>query len=228
VRPSGPREPRILKEPDLIAFVRLRRISACVLLVLLCVNVASAQETRSVAPALLASLLQSSLTPAGSHGVHGDVTLVEYFDYNCPICRALEPALRTLLANDSKVRLVRKDWTLFGDGSVYAAYASFAAAREGKYQAAHDALITSSRDLDTKADVLSVLQAAGFDVARIDSDVTHHEQEYANALARVKQEAATLGLHGTPGIIVGNQLVVGGRTDYARLQRLVAEARRQQ
>src|SRR6185437_11741043 len=154
-----------------------------------------------------------------------NVTVVEYFDYNCPVCRALDPALRKLAAADPKVQLVRKDWTIFGDGSVYAAYASFAAARAGKYQAAHDALIGSSKDLDTKGDVLAVLQGAGLDAAQIDSDVTRHEKEYAARLARIRGEAQALGLHGTPGLIVGNQLVVGGKTDYARLQHLVELAR---
>jgi protein-disulfide isomerase len=121
--------------------------------------------------------------------------------------------------------LVRKDWPIFGDGSAYAAYASFAALRAGRYQAAHDALIGSSGDLDTKADVLAVLKAAGLDATKIDSDVMIHQKEYADDIARVRREADSLGLHGTPGLIVGNQLVLGGKTDSACLERLVARIR---
>jgi 2-hydroxychromene-2-carboxylate isomerase len=92
------------------------------------------------------------------------------------------------------------------------------------YKAAHHALMTSSKDLDSKEDVLSVLRAAGFEVAKIESDVARHRKEYDNALARNRREAQELGLRGTPGVIVGNQLVLG-RADSQRLQQLIARAR---
>ncbi len=203
----------------------LYRALPWVLMALSVANVASAQGTRTVEAAQLAALLQNTVSPANVRRAGANVTVIEYFDYNCPVCRALEPELRKLMTADPGIVLVRKDWTIFGDGSVYAAYASFAAAREGKYQAAHDALIGSTQDLDARGDVLSVLKGAGLDVAKIDSDVARHEQDYAARLARVRSEAQMLGLHGTPGLIVGNQLVVSGKTDYARLERLVAAAR---
>jgi protein-disulfide isomerase len=206
--------------------IRLLRIFACASLVSLPLSLVSAQGTRTVGSAQLAALLQSTAIPENSHRARADVTVVDYFDYNCPDCRALDRALRKLLAADRGVRLIRKDWTIFGNGSVYAAYASFAAARQGAYQQAHDALITSANDLNTKAEVLAVLKDAGLDAAKIDADVAIHEHEYAAKLALTRHEAEALGLHGTPGLIVGNQLVVGGgRVDYARLQRLVANAR---
>jgi len=191
---------------------------------LLAVEAASAQQTRAVPHAVLTAILAAPFAtpPAGSG--HADVTIVEYFDYNCPGCRELDPQLRKLLADDPKVRLVRKDWAIFGGGSVYAAYASFAAEREGRYPAAHEALMTSSKSLDTKAAVLETLKTAGFDSAQIDADVARHEKEYAEFLARNAREAAELGLQGTPGLIVGNQLVLGGVT-YRVLHRLVSKGR---
>jgi protein-disulfide isomerase len=196
----------------------------CALLLLFAVEAASADETRSVPQATLAALLAGPVATPPQGAEHADVTIVEYFDYNCPGCRELDPRLNKLLAADPKVRLVRKDWAIFGDGSVYAAYASYAAAREDRYQAAHEALITSSKDLNTKADVLVVLKAAGFDPAKISADVAGHEKEYSGVLTRDAREAASLGLQGTPGLIVGNQLVLGPVT-YRRLERLVAAAR---
>jgi protein-disulfide isomerase len=200
-------------------------VLGAMVLLLLAARAASAQETHAVPQAALAALLgvPPATPPAGSE--HPDVTIIEYFDYNCPGCRELDPRLRKLLAADPEVRLVRKDWAIFGDGSVYAAYASYAAAREGRYQAAHEALITSSKDLNTRADVLAVLKAAGFDTAKIDADVERHEKEYARVLARDAGEATSLGLRGTPGLIIGNQLVLGPVT-YRRLQQLVARERR--
>jgi protein-disulfide isomerase len=150
------------------------------------------------------------------------VTVVEYFDYDCPVCRHLEPELRQLLARDARVRLVRKDWPVFGEASVYAAYCTFAAAREGKYRLAHDSLITSRQDLDSKEDVRAVLRAAGFDLKKLDTDIALHEKEYGETLTRNQREAAALGLRGTPGLIVGNQLVPGA-VDYAKLEQLVTQ-----
>lgn len=130
----------------------LPSVLGALVFLLLAARAASAQETHAVPPAALAALLAAppAAPPAGSE--HPQVTIVEYFDYNCPGCRELDPRLRKLLAADRKVRLVRKDWAIFGDGSVYAAYASYAAAREGRYQAAHEALMTSRKDLDTRAE----------------------------------------------------------------------------
>ena len=68
--------------------------------------------------------------PAGA--ARRDITVVEYFDNACPVCRHLEPELRKLLASNVKVRIIRKDWPVFGEASEYAAYCSYAAAREGR------------------------------------------------------------------------------------------------
>ena len=194
------------------------------LLLLVGVGTANAQQTRAVSQATRAAMLAAPLVTPAAGGAHTDVTIVEYFDYNCPTCRELDPELHKLLAADPKVRLVRKDWAIFGDGSVYAAYASFAAARAGRYADAHQALITSSKDLATKAQVLAVLTAAGFAGAEIEADIARHEKEYADVLARNSREATGLGLRGTPGLVVGDRLVVGG-VSYRGLERLVARAR---
>jgi protein-disulfide isomerase len=129
-----------------------------------------------------------------------------------------------LLAQDPKIRWVHKDWPVFGEASVYAAYCSFAAARLGQYQVAHDALIGSPHDLDSAEDVRAILRAAGLDVTAIDADVARHSKEYAELLARNAREAATLGLRGTPGLIVGDQLILGA-LELAQLQKLIADIR---
>jgi protein-disulfide isomerase len=70
-----------------------------------------------------------------------------------------------------------------------------------------------------------VLQAAGFDVRKLDADIKAHTREYSDVLARNRRETAELGLRGTPGLIVGNQLVLGG-VDYPMLELLVGRARK--
>jgi protein-disulfide isomerase len=194
------------------------------LLLAVLMSSADAQSVRRVAPAALAAILADPLATPPTGSSQGDVTVVEYFDYNCPICRRIEPQLRKLVASDPKVRLVHKDWPVFGDASVYAAYCSFAAARDGKYAIAHDALIGSRRNLDSQEAVQEVMREAGFDLKKIDADVALHEREYSAVLARNQNETAALGLRGTPGLIVGDQLVPGG-LDYPQLERLVSQLR---
>jgi protein-disulfide isomerase len=187
--------------------------------------IAAATAGEEVPPAELSSIVAPPLATPVSGSAQGDVTIVDYFDYNCPVCREIEPTLRKVVARDPKVRLIHKDWPIFGDASVYAAYCSFAAAREGKYSQAHEALIGSKEDLDSKDDVRKVLTAAGFDMKAIDADIAHHEKEYRAVLARNQRETGALGMQGTPGVIVGNQIVQGGALDYAHLTRLVAQQR---
>ena len=204
--------------------VKFGRVLLSVLILTLLTDHVYARGIRALPLSMLQSLLAGDLLtpPAGS--AQGDVTVVEYFDYDCPVCRHLEPELRKLLASDPKIRVVHKDWPVFGEASEYAAYCSFAAAGEGKYQAAHDALILSHRDLDSKDDVQSVLRAAGFDVRKLNADIQSHAKEYSDVLVRNRREAVMLGLRGTPGLVVGTQLVPGG-IDYAGLKQLVAQAR---
>lgn len=183
-----------------------------------------ARAVETVPASMLKAIVAEPLRTPVAGSAEGDVTVIEYFDYNCPVCRHLEPQLRKLLTGDPQVRLIRKDWPVFGDASVYAAYCAFAAARAGKYALAHDALIGSAKDLDSREDVQQVLRDAGLDLHRIDADIALHESEYAANLARNKREAAELGLRGTPGLIIGNQLAPGGM-DAAQLKSLVQRAR---
>ena len=204
----------------------LQQTSACILLLLaFATSPASAQTTRPVAPATWNAVLTSPrVTPAGG-ATKGDVTIVEYFDYNCPDCRALDPKVHELLASDPGVRVIRKDWPVFGDVSAYAAYCSYAAAKEGKYQLAHDALISSKQDLDKKEDVQNVMRAAGFDMKKIDADISQHQKEYSAIIAANEHETDALGLKGTPGVVIDGRAVPGS-IDYERLVSLVAQARK--
>ena len=153
-----------------------------------------------------------------------DVIVVEYFDYNCPYCKKLVPVLQALLAQDAKVAVLYKDWPILGPVSRYAASSALAAKWQGKYQAAHDALMGGPR-LAQYDQVDSILQGAGIDLETLKKDRIDHAREIAALLERNDQEARALNLDGTPGLVVG-RLLVPGITDVATLKKLVARSRR--
>src|SRR5450432_120816 len=137
-----------------------------------------------------------------------DVTIVEYFDYNCPYCKKQVPALQALLAQDPKVAILYKDWPVLGPVSVYAASSALAAGWQGKYLVAHDALISGPR-LAENEQVDTILQGAGVDMEILKRDRAAHAKEIAALLVRNDEEAHALTLEGTPGLVVGRQLVGG-------------------
>ncbi len=152
-----------------------------------------------------------------------DVTIVEYFDYNCPYCKTVVPTLQALLAQDSKVALIYKDWPVLGPVSTYAASSALAAGWQGKYLVAHDALISGPR-LAHNDQVDAILQKAGVNMDVLKKDRISHAKEIAALLARNDAEAHALTLDGTPGLVVGLQLVPGVAS-LNFLKKLVANSR---
>jgi len=185
-------------------------------------NAASSQELQRITAAgERAILAKPRIEITGAP--HPDVTIVEYFDYNCPYCKRLAPTFEQLIAADKKIALVFKDWPVLGEVSEYAARCALAAQWQGKYLAAHDALLHGPR-LSEDDVVESVLQGAGIDLKKLKRDLTSHSREIAALLARNDAEAHALELDGTPGVLVGRQLVPGG-ADLSFFQRLVREVR---
>lgn len=152
-----------------------------------------------------------------------EVTVVEYFDYNCPYCRKLAPSIHALVDNDHKVAVVFKEWPIFGGISVYAARSALASQWQGKYLRAHDALISAPR-LSQEAEVDEILQKAGINVLELKRTLATHGTEIDTILARNDSEAHALGMRGTPGLLVGRD-VSTGIGDLAGLRIAVAEAR---
>jgi protein-disulfide isomerase len=153
-----------------------------------------------------------------------EVTVVEYFDYNCPYCRKLAPSIHDLVNNDHKVAVVFKEWPIFGGISVYAARSALASQWQGKYLTAHDALIRAPR-LSQAAEVDETLQSAGINLPELKKTLAAHGAQIDAILARNNAEAHSLGMRGTPGLLVGRD-VSTGIGDLAALQMAVAEARR--
>ena len=155
--------------------------------------------------------------------LHADVTIVEYFDFNCPYCKKLAPVLRSLLAEDRKIAILYKNWPILGEVSVYAAQSALAAGWQGKYPIAHDALMSGAR-LSENDEVDTILLRAAIDMERLKRDRAAHAADIDAQLARNAAEASALELRGTPGIVIGRQLLPG-IVDLSGLRQLVANAR---
>jgi len=183
---------------------------------------AAAQDVALVTAAGQQALLTNPGTPiVGAQ--KPDVTVVEYFDYNCPYCKKLVPTLQALLAQDPKIGIVYKEWPILGPVSQYAAAAALAAGWQGKYLAAHDALIAGPR-LSTNAQVDALLQKAGVDLSALTKDRTQHAKEIQALLARNDEEAHALSLDGTPGLVIG-RLRVPGIVGPDDLKKMIAQSR---
>lgn len=152
-----------------------------------------------------------------------DLTIVEYTDYQCPYCRAAHPALQKLLASDKKVRIIYRDWPIFGAQSIAAARVGIASKYQGKHAAVHDALMKTTRPL-TEQSIRAAVTKAGADWARLQADMKTNAAEIDALLERNNEQAEALGLQGTPAFIIGNYLHEGG-IDYKSLQHSVQEAR---
>ena len=152
-----------------------------------------------------------------------DVTIVEYLDYQCPHCRTSHAPLMQLLARDKKVRVIFRDWPIFGPGSETAARAAIASKYQGKHLAMHDALMTAPLPLNY-AVIRAAASKAGVDWARLQKDMAAHSGEIESLLARNEDQAETLGLRGTPTFLIGTTLTFGGMT-LEDLQTRVAKAR---
>jgi protein-disulfide isomerase len=159
---------------------------------------------------------------AGNAG--GDISIVEYFDFQCPYCRKLEPELRQVVQDDGKVRLVWKDWPILGPVSVMASRMALASKYQDKYSQAHDALIGVNSRL-TEPRIRELLAAAGIDVDRATRDLATNAKAIDAVLARNNDQATAFGFKGTPSFIVGKFRVPGVLT-MEEFGQVIADARK--
>ncbi|MCB5411018.1 DsbA family protein [Pseudogemmobacter faecipullorum] len=153
----------------------------------------------------------------------GNITLTEFFDYNCPWCRKIMPVMLQLVAADPQLRLVFREWPIFGEDSYEASTFSLAALKQGKYLAFHKALM-AEKGRAGKATATRAAKAAGLDLDKLKADAGS-----ADVLAHIDHSMALgdhLGLAGTPTFIAGHDGLFGGQS-LKDLQKLVANARAQ-
>ena len=160
-------------------------------------------------------------TPVGGNP-KGDVTLVEFFDYRCPYCKQVQPRLQELLAGDRELRIAYKEFPILGPVSLTAARAALAAKRQGKYEAFHNAMMAVSGQI-TDDTVYQVAEKVGLDIDRLKREMTSLQIDAALKANHGLAEA--LDINGTPGFVIGDQIVPGA-IELSSLKELVAGARR--
>lgn len=136
----------------------------------------------------------------------GDVTLVEFFDYNCGWCKKGFPEVLSLIEKDKSLRVVMKEFPIFGGDSDYAAKAALAAMKQGKYWELHSALLSHEGKV-TSAVVDETAKATGLDMEKLKADM--ESPEVAKAIAENQALARTLAINGTPAFIIDTHVTPG-------------------
>jgi protein-disulfide isomerase len=152
----------------------------------------------------------------------GPVTVVEFFDYRCGYCRRMFPAIQNVIAEESDVRWVMKEFPILGPESVYASRAALAAEKQGKYVAFHNAMMSDGVSV-TNDNVDRVAALIGMDVEQMKADM---ESEEINEILKANLTLAReLGVSGTPSFVIG-EVFVPGAIDETRLRQLIDQLRR--
>ncbi len=157
---------------------------------------------------------------------NGTVTLVEFFDYQCPHCKTMAASIENLVNQNKNLKVIFKEFPIF-PGSGYAAQAALAAQLQGKYWQLHNELMASNNPL-TKADILASAKKVGLDVDQLQKDMG--SDAIKNELQQNEQLAEKLGLAGTPAFIVQNNadknktFFVPGEVNQNSLQQLIQKA----
>lgn len=166
---------------------------------------AEAKATLSALSAERSTLEQDSNAPVLGNP-DGDVTVVEFFDYNCPYCKQAAPEIDALLEADKSVRLVLREWPILSEGSAFAARAALASRVQGKYAEFHEALMTMRGRLEAET-ILRIAGETGLDVEKLQIDMKSPEVE--EHIATSMRLAEALGFNGTPAFVIGDQLIPG-------------------
>lgn len=184
-------------------------------------ELAQEQQREQALAARRAEIFEDPMAP--TNGVtDADVTLVEFFDYQCGYCKKIFPDILAVMESDKKLRVVFKELPILGPDSVTAARAAMAAHKQGKYMAYHQAVMDLRGKLSEKR-ILEAAANAGLDMDRLVKDMKAPEvDEYLRANLRLAQE---IGVTGTPAMFIGDQFIPGA-IDRENLVQLIEQERK--
>ncbi|WP_029057411.1 DsbA family protein [Stappia stellulata] len=204
----------ILENPDIIreAFEELERR-----------EVAAANEARAQAVSTVSDVLFNSTRQVELGNPDGDVTLVEFFDYNCGYCKRAMIDMMRLLEEDDKLRIVLKEFPVLGEGSVEAARVAVAvnAVAPEKYLEFHRELM-SARGQANRASAIEAAKNTGLEIEALDAAM--NDPEVNATIEEVYTLARRLGLNGTPAYVIGDEVMMGA-VGYDRLKQGIEATR---
>ncbi len=182
-----------------------------------------AQRTRKLVSQLSKEIYRSPNAPTAGNP-NGDITVVEFFDYNCGYCKRGFADVAKLVESDPKVRVVFKEFPILSKDSEEASKVALAARKQGKYWEIHKALIESKGKVGESA-ALKAAEGLGLDMAKLKAD--KDSAEVTGELASVQELAKKMGINGTPHFLVGDQ-AIGGAPEhlFELLTSQVAELRK--
>lgn len=138
----------------------------------------------------------------------GDLSIVEYFDYQCPFCKRNHPDLMRAVERDGNIRLLMKDWPIFGGTSTRAAQLALGGLADGSYARAHAALMATQGRL-SDSDIDTALTDAGLSVDILQAGYRSLRDRLDGLMVRNGRQAAAFGLSGTPAFIIGTVIYPG-------------------
>lgn len=141
----------------------------------------------------------------------GNVTVVEYTDYQCPYCKLSYIELSKVMAEDGNIRLVLRDWPIFGQVSRNAALLTLASHSQGRYAEAVKTLMTANERLTFRS-TANLLSDAGIDVELARNELGARQDIFVSLLTRTEAQAKAFQLKGTPGFLIGKSLYKRGMT----------------
>jgi protein-disulfide isomerase len=136
----------------------------------------------------------------------GNVTVVEFYDYQCGYCKVSVEAIQKLLAGDKNVKLVYKEFPILGPNSVQAAKASLASVRQGKFEKFHNALMTDKEHLSDES-VFKIAKTVGLDVEKLKKDMA--DPAIDKMIKDNQALGSEIGAHGTPTFVIGDEIYPG-------------------
>jgi protein-disulfide isomerase len=154
--------------------------------------------------------------------VKGDVTIVEFLDYRCGYCKGVKPTIDEVMRADGKIRFVIKEFPILGPASKMASMAAIAAHKQGKYLAYHNALMAYPNNLTDEV-IFALARQVGLDLVKLKEDM--NSPEVQALIEKTHKLATDLGINGTPGFIIGDQIIPGA-VNADELKKKIAEARK--
>lgn len=168
-----------------------------------------AEKTKAAMAENAKDIYRSANSPVAGNP-DGDITVTEFFDYNCGYCKKSFGDVAKLIGSDAKVRVVFKEFPILSKGSEEASRVALAARKQGKYWEVHAALLESKGQAN-EASALKIAEKAGLNMAQLKTDMDGPEVKAE--LASVRELATKMGINGTPHFLVGDKSVAGAPQD---------------